>query len=214
MNFVARDRQRKSTLPTVAVVDSQSIRTGLPHSIKSVDGGKKIKGISYHRPGQSSCICVRLFRSQCNRIAPSLREHICTTLDRPSVNKYWGTGSKTISRPRGEASACLNVIFLRSRGLTLSGYALYLGHGYDDVSYVHGIPHGHNEKTLYSAAQQHKKFHIFARVRRQAVRTPDKNVLICRDMPLACGISLNISALLLQRAEGTSLRVDRHTLKI
>ncbi len=44
--------------------------------------------------GQSSCICVRLFRSQCNRIAPSLREHICTTLDRPSVNKYWGTGSK------------------------------------------------------------------------------------------------------------------------
>ncbi|MDE6450083.1 MAG: hypothetical protein K2L41_08395, partial [Muribaculaceae bacterium] len=25
---------------------------------------------------------------------PSLREHICTTLDRPSVNKYWGTGSK------------------------------------------------------------------------------------------------------------------------
>ena len=96
MNFVARDRQRKSTLPTVAVVDSQSIRTGLPHSIKSVDGGKKIKGISYHRPGQSSCICVRLFRSQCNRIAPSLREHICTTLDRPSVNKYWGTGSSMI----------------------------------------------------------------------------------------------------------------------
>ena len=28
LNFVARDRQRKSTLPTVAVVDSQSIRTG------------------------------------------------------------------------------------------------------------------------------------------------------------------------------------------
>ncbi|MDE5656518.1 MAG: hypothetical protein K2I19_05550, partial [Muribaculaceae bacterium] len=44
---------------------------------------------------QSSCICVRLFRSQCNRIAPSLREHIRTTLDRPSVNKYWGTGSKS-----------------------------------------------------------------------------------------------------------------------
>ncbi|MDE6309750.1 MAG: hypothetical protein K2L81_06115, partial [Muribaculaceae bacterium] len=42
-------------------------------------------GISYYRLGQSSCICVRLFWSQCNRIAPSLREHICTTLDRPSV---------------------------------------------------------------------------------------------------------------------------------
>ncbi len=48
---------------------------------------------NYHRLGQSSCICVRLFRSQCNRIAPSLREHICMTLDRPGVNKYWGTGS-------------------------------------------------------------------------------------------------------------------------
>ncbi|MDE5686980.1 MAG: hypothetical protein K2I26_10515, partial [Paramuribaculum sp.] len=30
--------------------------------------------------------------------APSLREHICTTLDRPSVNKYWGTGSKNYRR--------------------------------------------------------------------------------------------------------------------
>ena len=50
--------------------------------------------MSYHRLGQSSCICVRLFQSQCNRIAPSLREHSYTTLDRPSVNKYWGTGSK------------------------------------------------------------------------------------------------------------------------
>ncbi|MDE6497289.1 MAG: hypothetical protein K2L21_01370, partial [Muribaculaceae bacterium] len=27
---------------------------------------------------------------------PSLREHICITLDRLSVNKYWGTGSKKI----------------------------------------------------------------------------------------------------------------------
>lgn len=53
-----------------------------------------LRGINYHRLGQSSCICVRLFRSQCNRIAPSLREHICTTLDRPGVNKYWRTGSK------------------------------------------------------------------------------------------------------------------------
>ena len=53
-----------------------------------------VRGGSYHSPGQSPCICVRLFRSQCNHIAPSLREHICATLDRPGVNKYWGTGSK------------------------------------------------------------------------------------------------------------------------
>ncbi|MDE5811129.1 MAG: hypothetical protein K2H61_02335 [Muribaculaceae bacterium] len=45
--------------------------------------------MSYHCHGQSSCICVvRLFRSQCNRIAPSLREHICITLNRLSINKY------------------------------------------------------------------------------------------------------------------------------
>ncbi len=35
----------KSTQPAVAVIDSQSIRPGLPHSEKGVDGGKKIKGI-------------------------------------------------------------------------------------------------------------------------------------------------------------------------
>ena len=49
----------------------------------------------YHRLGQSSRICViRLFRSRWDSIAPSLREHSCITLDRLSINKYWGTGSK------------------------------------------------------------------------------------------------------------------------
>ena len=50
----------------------------------------------YQRLGQSSRICVRLFRSRWNPIAPSLREHSCITLDRLSINKYWGTGSKSI----------------------------------------------------------------------------------------------------------------------
>ena len=67
LNFVARDRQRKSTLPTVAVVDSQSIRTGLPHSIKGVDGGKKIKG--FYTPQKelhwrrAQCLCCGSFNS-------------------------------------------------------------------------------------------------------------------------------------------------------
>ncbi|MDE5812288.1 MAG: hypothetical protein K2H61_08320 [Muribaculaceae bacterium] len=47
-----------------------------------------IRGMSYHFHCQSSRICVGLFRSQCNHIAPSLREHICITLDRLSINKY------------------------------------------------------------------------------------------------------------------------------
>ncbi|MBD5208506.1 MAG: hypothetical protein HDS80_00985 [Bacteroidales bacterium] len=49
--------------------------------------------INYYRLGQSSRICARLFQSRWNPIAPSLREHSCITLDRLSVNKYWGTGS-------------------------------------------------------------------------------------------------------------------------
>ena len=67
-------------------------------------------GRNYHRPGQSSCICVRLFRLQCNRIAPSLREHIRTTPDRPGVNKYWGTGSKSATAigPKPDGSRILD----------------------------------------------------------------------------------------------------------
>ena len=45
---MARDSQGKSTQPTVAVIDSQSVRTGLDQSVKGVDGGKKIKGIKRH----------------------------------------------------------------------------------------------------------------------------------------------------------------------
>ena len=45
LNARARDKQGKSPQPTVAVIDSQSVRTGLSHSEKGVDGGKKIKGI-------------------------------------------------------------------------------------------------------------------------------------------------------------------------
>ena len=60
--------------------------------------GRWVLGLTfyYHRLGQSSRICVRLFRSRWDSIAPSLREHSCITLDRLSINKYWGTGSKII----------------------------------------------------------------------------------------------------------------------
>lgn len=34
--------------PAVSVVDSQSVRTGLPHSESGIDGGKRIKGIKRH----------------------------------------------------------------------------------------------------------------------------------------------------------------------
>lgn len=34
--------------PGVAVIDSQSVRAGLPHSEAGVDGGKKVKGIKRH----------------------------------------------------------------------------------------------------------------------------------------------------------------------
>ena len=44
----ARDSQGKSSQQTVAVIDSQSVRSGLPQSEKGIDGGKKIKGIKRH----------------------------------------------------------------------------------------------------------------------------------------------------------------------
>lgn len=48
LNVVARATEGRATQPTVAVIDSQSVRTGLDHSEKGVDGGKKIKGIKRH----------------------------------------------------------------------------------------------------------------------------------------------------------------------
>lgn len=34
--------------PTVAVIDSQSVRTGLPQAVSGIDGGKRVKGIKRH----------------------------------------------------------------------------------------------------------------------------------------------------------------------
>ena len=66
LNAVARDSQGKSTQPTVAVIDSQSIRTGLPHSEKGVDGGKKIKGIKRHLAVDSNGFPLTLVTSRAN----------------------------------------------------------------------------------------------------------------------------------------------------
>lgn len=48
LNATARESKGKQTHPTVAVIDSQSVRTGLAQSVKGIDGGKKIKGIKRH----------------------------------------------------------------------------------------------------------------------------------------------------------------------
>ncbi len=34
--------------PTMTVIDSQSVRTGLPHAVSGIDGGKRVKGIKRH----------------------------------------------------------------------------------------------------------------------------------------------------------------------
>lgn len=34
--------------PTMAVIDSQSVRTGLPQAVSGIDGGKRVKGIKRH----------------------------------------------------------------------------------------------------------------------------------------------------------------------
>ena len=45
---IVRESCGKDSSPTVGVIDSQSVRCGLPQSQKGVYGGKKIKGIKRH----------------------------------------------------------------------------------------------------------------------------------------------------------------------
>lgn len=66
LNAVARESQGKTTQPTVAVIDSQSIRTGLNHSEKGIDGGKKIKGIKRHLAVDSNGFPMTVVTSRAN----------------------------------------------------------------------------------------------------------------------------------------------------
>lgn len=45
---VRRKKSKRKKFPTVAIMDSQSVRCGLPNSVKGVDGNKHIKGIKRH----------------------------------------------------------------------------------------------------------------------------------------------------------------------
>lgn len=38
----------QTMFPTMTIIDSQSVRTGLSHSVSGIDGGKRIKGIKRH----------------------------------------------------------------------------------------------------------------------------------------------------------------------
>ena len=66
LNSVAKRSQGKTAQPTVAVVESQSVRTGLPHSEKGVDGGKKIKGIKRHPAVDSNGFPLTMVMSRAN----------------------------------------------------------------------------------------------------------------------------------------------------
>lgn len=66
LNALARDNQGKSSQPTVAVIDSQSVRTGLSHSEKGVDRGKKIKGIKRHLAVDSNGFPLTVATSRAN----------------------------------------------------------------------------------------------------------------------------------------------------
>lgn len=66
LNAVARKAKAKSPQPSVAVIDSQSVRTGLAQSEKGVDGGKKIKGIKRHLAVDSNGFPVGLTISRAN----------------------------------------------------------------------------------------------------------------------------------------------------
>ena len=46
--LMKRHRLGQTMFPTVTVIDSQSVRTGLPQAISGIDGGKRVKGIKRH----------------------------------------------------------------------------------------------------------------------------------------------------------------------
>ena len=66
LNAMARGSQGKSTQTTVAVIDSQSVRTGLAQSVKGIDGGKKIKGIKRHLAVDSNGFPLTIVISRAN----------------------------------------------------------------------------------------------------------------------------------------------------
>ena len=66
LNTMAMDSLRKSAQPTVAVIDSQSVRTGLAQSVKGIDGGKKIKGIKRHLAVDSNGFPLTIVISRAN----------------------------------------------------------------------------------------------------------------------------------------------------
>lgn len=66
LNAVARCSKERQRFPTVAVIDSQSVRTGLAQSVKGIDGGKKIKGIKRHLAVDSNGFPLTIVISRAN----------------------------------------------------------------------------------------------------------------------------------------------------
>ncbi|MDE6498386.1 MAG: transposase, partial [Muribaculaceae bacterium] len=54
----------------MAVIDSQSVRTGLEQSVKGVDGGKKIKGIKRQLAVDSNGFPLAIVTSEANVFKP------------------------------------------------------------------------------------------------------------------------------------------------
>lgn len=46
--IMRREQLGQSPDPTMTVIDSQSVRTGLPQAVSGIDGGKRVKGIKRH----------------------------------------------------------------------------------------------------------------------------------------------------------------------
>lgn len=46
--MIRRQELGQSLFPTMTIIDSQSVRTGLPQAVSGIDGGKRVKGIKRH----------------------------------------------------------------------------------------------------------------------------------------------------------------------
>lgn len=64
--MMRRQELGQPLFPSVAVIDSQSVRTGLPHAVSGVDGGKRVKGIKRHIAVDSNGYPLALYVTTAN----------------------------------------------------------------------------------------------------------------------------------------------------
>ena len=115
--------------PDVAVIDSRSLRSGLPHSEKGIDGNKRIKGIKEHLATDNNGYPLALHVTTANvhdsKAAYPLIARLITHWSEISVAKadkgYAGQLSRVLSQTGSVSLECVKSNFGTSEFLPIDG---------------------------------------------------------------------------------------------